>query len=226
VTITGALTQTSGAAFDVELGGTTPGTTHDRAVVTGAATLAGALNVALVNGFLPADHDLFTIMTFASSTGEFGTMNLPPLAGDLNWKYHHNPTSIILEALIDLDGDGVSNAIDCAPNDATAWSLPAEVAGVGFAADGQTLSWGSLAAQAGPAIVYDVMRGQVGQWPVGSGAAETCLVSDTAATQITDSTTPAVGAALYYLTRGANVCGIGTYGNRSNGTPRVTPICP
>jgi len=226
VGISGALTGSPASTFDVEIGGLAAGSEHDRAAITGAASLSGTLSVSLVNGFSPNDHDMFTIMTFASSTGEFTTFDLPTLDGGLSWRYHHNPTAIILEALADIDGDGVSNASDCAPIDPTAWALPAEIAGVGFSLNGQTLSWGSLAVQAGPATVYDVMRGLIAQLPTGGGAAETCLTSDTAATQIIDATTPAIGAGFYYLTRGANVCGVGTYGNRSNGAPRVTPICP
>lgn len=192
----------------------------------GAEGLAGALNVSLINGFSPSDFDTFTIMTFTSSTGTFEVLNLPSLGGDLVWKIHYNPTSIVLEVLADLDGDGVRNSEDCAPSDPTAWSVPAEVPGAAFAGDGQTFSWTSLAAQAGPATVYDAMRGLVSELPVGAGAAESCLASGATANQITDTSTPALGAAFYYLVRGKNVCGVGTYGSTTGGEPRLTTACP
>jgi len=226
VTIGGTVTQTAGAAFDVELGGLVAGAEHDQANITGVATLAGALNVTLVNGFTPADLDTFTIMTFGSATGSFSSINLPTLGGDLVWKVHNNPTSIVLEVLDDLDGDGVRNMEDCAPQDPTVWAVPAEVAAVALSLDGQAVSWGSLAAQAGPATTYDALRGLIAQLPAGGGAAETCLASGSAATQLTDATSPAVGTGIYYLTRGRNICGIGSYGTRSNGVPRTPAICP
>jgi hypothetical protein len=226
VTIAGTLTQTAGATVDIELGGLVPGADHDQANVTGVATLAGPLNVTLVNGFVPADLDTFTIMTFGSAVGAFSSIDLPTLGGDLIWKVRNNPTSIVLEVLADLDGDGVRNLSDCRPEDPTVWSVPTEVSNVAIALDRQTVSWASLAAQAGPVTVYDAMRGLVSQLPAGGGAAETCLASGTAVTQLTDATTPAIGAGFYYLARGKNVCGTGTYGTRSNGVPRTPAICP
>jgi hypothetical protein len=226
VTIVGTCTQTAGAAFDVDIAGLVAGSGHDQANITGAATLAGALDVTLVNGFVPAELDTFTVMTFPSSVGEFDAFNLPVLGGDLAWKYHHNANAIVLEIVADLDGDGVRNASDCAPTDPGTWSLPAEIAGVAFAADNTTMSWDSLSVQAGPAVGYDAMRGLISQLPAGGGAAETCLASGTAATSVADLSTPALGTGYYYLVRGGNPCGKGTYGTRSNGTPRTPVVCP
>jgi hypothetical protein len=192
----------------------------------GAEGLAGALNVSLINGFSPSDFDTFTIMTFTSSTGTFEVLNLPSLGGDLVWKIHYNPTSIVLEVLADLDGDGVRNSSDCAPSDPTVWAVPTEVSGVAFATDGVTLSWTSLATQAGPATTYDVVRGLVSELRVGGGAAETCLASGDTANQAADAAVPALGAAFHYLVRGVNVCGAGTYGAASDGAPHETEACP
>jgi hypothetical protein len=88
------------------------------------------------------------------------------------------------------------------------------------------VSWASLAAQAGPQTVYDAMRGILSQLPAGGGAAEICLATNSATTQLTDATIPASRTGLYYLVRGKNVCGVGTYGTRSNGTPRTPAVCP
>ena len=41
----------------------------------GTAALAGALNVALVNGFMPALGASFTILTFGARSGDFNTEN-------------------------------------------------------------------------------------------------------------------------------------------------------
>jgi hypothetical protein len=51
--------------------------------VTGAATLDGTLNVALVNGFTPALNDRFRFMTFGSRTGFFSAQNGLDLGGGL-----------------------------------------------------------------------------------------------------------------------------------------------
>jgi hypothetical protein len=228
VTISGSLTQSAGATLDVELGGLTPVTTHDRVAVSGAATIAGTLHVSIVNGFVPHHLDTFTILTFGSASGTFSTLDVPDLGGDLGWKVHYNPTSVVLEVDADLDGDEVDNSVDCAPEDPTAWAVPAQVAGARFGADHATLSWTSLAAQAGPAVVYDVLRGALAQLPggVGSGAAETCLATGTPTAQITDSSIPVPAAAYYYLVRGSHVCGDGTWGSPSSGPPYSPTACP
>jgi hypothetical protein len=126
----------------------------------------------------------------------------------------------------DLDGDGATNALDCAPLDPGAFSLPAEATGAAFAADGETLSWVSSAPGSGPDTVHDVMRGALPQFPIGSGAAETCLDSGLAADSTVDASAPAPGEGFYYLVRGANACGVGTYGFATGGAERNTLACP
>jgi hypothetical protein len=43
---------------------------------------------------------------------------------------------------------------------------------------------------------------------------------------LADSTVPAAGAGFWYLSRGENSCGNGTFGQQSDGTPRLTTTCP
>ena len=131
----------------------------------------------------------------------------------------------IAAVLPDTDGDGVPDASDCAPLDNTAFAVPAEVSGAGFGVDRATLRWDSLAAQAGSGTVYDIMRGSVGRFPVGTGADETCLSEGQAGASLVTAPAPATGAAWYYLVRGSNACGTGSYGSASDGTARTTTAC-
>ena len=57
------------ATLDIEIGGATPGTQHDRVTVADSATLAGTLAVNLMDGFVPTPGQQFTIMTYGSRTG-------------------------------------------------------------------------------------------------------------------------------------------------------------
>jgi hypothetical protein len=41
-----------------------------------------------------------------------------------------------------------------------------------------------------------------------------------------DAAIPAPGGGFWYLSRGENACGNGTYGTQSNASPRVTTTCP
>jgi fibronectin-binding autotransporter adhesin len=59
------------ARLQMEIGGTNRGAQYDSVDVTGAATLAGILDVDLINGFQPNVGQTFTVMTFASHTGDF-----------------------------------------------------------------------------------------------------------------------------------------------------------
>ncbi len=133
-----------------------------------------------------------------------------------------NPASTPL----DRDGDGAPNGADCAPDDAGARAIPGEVAGLRIGGDKVTISWDSAAPAAGPGTIHDVARGLVAQLPVGSGSAETCLARGIAASVASDSATPAPGSGHWYLVRGRNVCGAGTYGLGEGGAPRATATCP
>jgi VCBS repeat-containing protein len=97
LSVTGTYTQSATGALEIELSGTgTPGTAYDRLTVSGAATLGGALNVSLVNGFVPASGDSFVVMSYASATGAFTSQNLPPLGGGLSWNVAVGPTAVTL----------------------------------------------------------------------------------------------------------------------------------
>ena len=115
----------------------------------------------------------------------------------------------------------------CAPG--TPITVPSEIAGVALASNKSSISW-SAATGVGPGVVYDVVRGRVGQWPVGSGAAETCIATSTSATTALDATTPGAQTSFWYLTRARNSCGIGSYGYQElHGVPtlaRITTACP
>lgn len=69
LTVTGAFPQSSSGNLNIELGGLTAGTTYDRLAVSGAATLDGAVNLSLVNGFTPSPGDSFRVVTAASVNG-------------------------------------------------------------------------------------------------------------------------------------------------------------
>jgi len=105
---------------------------------------------------------------------------------------------------------------------------PAEATGLTFGANGTSIAWTPIPGVP-PGTVYDVARGPAGPWAVGSGAGETCLGA-VAAPPATDAALPPAGQAFWYLVRGRNACGTGTYGRAAtNGVPgaeRITSACP
>jgi fibronectin-binding autotransporter adhesin len=68
-TITGTYTQLSNASLQIELAGTTSGTQYDFVNIsgTGNSTLGGALQLSLLNGFLPSPSDTFTVLSAAGN---------------------------------------------------------------------------------------------------------------------------------------------------------------
>jgi hypothetical protein len=76
--VNGNYTQSGTGTLDVQLGGTPASGQFGQLAVTGTATLAGALQVDLVNGYGGNPGDVFTILTFGSGLGDFDNLNLPP----------------------------------------------------------------------------------------------------------------------------------------------------
>ena len=88
------------ANLTMELTGTTPGTQFDRLVLAGSASLAGALNVVLLDDFMPAANDAFEIITAAGGvSGTFTSETLPVLAADLEWDVIYGSNNVTLQVL-------------------------------------------------------------------------------------------------------------------------------
>jgi hypothetical protein len=75
LTVVGNYTQTSAGILTVQVGGTDAGDTFDQLNITGQTTLAGTLTVNLIHGFVPQKGETFPVLTFASETGSFATVN-------------------------------------------------------------------------------------------------------------------------------------------------------
>ena len=76
-------TQESTGTLEIELGGTMPGSGHDQVAVTGDATLGGALEVKLADGYSPIPIDTFTILTANAVSGTFDSVSVPSFLGGL-----------------------------------------------------------------------------------------------------------------------------------------------
>jgi fibronectin-binding autotransporter adhesin len=80
--VVGNYTQTAGGSLDIEIGGLTPGTQYDQLAVAVNASLAGELDVELINGFSPttdASFDIILAGLFGTVSGTFNTLHFPTL---------------------------------------------------------------------------------------------------------------------------------------------------
>lgn len=75
-------------------------------------------------------------------------------------------------------------------------------------------------------VTVDVLRGQVGQWPVGSGVGEMCLAPNTDDNSVVDNDPVANGVPFYYLIRLDQGACTGPYGTTGEGDPRESTNCP
>jgi hypothetical protein len=123
----------------------------------------------------------------------------------------------------DDDNDGTLDSVDCAPFDPNQSTVPGEVgATLAFATDTATLSWDAV----GEATVYNVYRGTI---PVSgfAGYDHTCFDADVAGTSASDSGTPALDGAFYYLVSAENCFGESGLGSDSGAGPRPNAApCP
>jgi hypothetical protein len=140
----------------------------------------------------------------------------------------------------DTDGDGfgapgdatcaAGAQTDCDDGNPLVWSAPVEVTNLRLASQPSTsLAWDAQGALVGTGVTYDVLRGNLSVLPVGSGS-EVCESSGASGTTATDGAIPPPGSGFWYLVRGHDSCGAGTYGyRRDNGAPgaeRMSTTCP
>ena len=126
----------------------------------------------------------------------------------------------------DTHPDSLCGGDDCNDLVGTVWHAPFEVANLLLTtASPANPAWDSQTGVAGPETVYDLVSGTFG--PGGgtiSFPAASCLQSGGPSSYSDVRPDPATGTAYWYLARGRNSCGTGTYGT----VPRDTniPACP
>ncbi len=156
----------------------------------------------------------------------FDCAGTPSCCGDAVCNGPETPASCAADCnTLDTDLDDTRNIFDCAPLDASAFAIPPEVVGERFSGDKETLTWTSVVPGTGSGTVYDVLRGVITELPVGSGPSETCLEFSIPVTSASIVGDPPPGQAWYILVRAANVCGTGSLGTESDGTPRIGVVC-
>ena len=77
ITVNGDFVQTTSGRLSVEIGGTRPGLEFDLLNISGRATLAGAIELDLLNNFIPAAGGAFDVVNSASLVGDFQSVILP-----------------------------------------------------------------------------------------------------------------------------------------------------
>ena len=95
--------QLAGGSLALEIGGATPGTQYDELVVGGTAILAGRLELNFINGFAPKAGDQLQILSCASQSGTFSSVDPSPLPGTV-WvpQYHGTNVTVILADTVSM----------------------------------------------------------------------------------------------------------------------------
>ena len=68
-------TQKATGSLNIQIGGTTLGTQYSQLAVSNGASLSGTLNINLLNSFVPAVGNVFTIVTGSAISNKFTTVN-------------------------------------------------------------------------------------------------------------------------------------------------------
>jgi len=89
-------TQDMSGSLGIEIGGLAPGTEYDQLSIVGTAALSGTLMVTLINGYSPIPGDSFELLTAGAISGEFATLDLPPLTDTARWRVEYMPTAVSL----------------------------------------------------------------------------------------------------------------------------------
>jgi hypothetical protein len=104
-------------------------------------------------------------------------------------------------------------------------AAPPEIRNGTAAADKKTFTWLPQTS----ATRYDVVRGSTGAFPVGPGGGDEVCFDNLDGPTVVDAVIPGAGGGFFYLSRGENSCGNGTWGTQGfHGAPGAvrTTTCP
>jgi hypothetical protein len=87
--------QTATGTLLMELGGNSAGTQYSQLAVAGAASLAGSLNLRLINGFIPQPGDTFQVLACAARAGAFNSISAAQPEGTV-WVPRYTGTNVTL----------------------------------------------------------------------------------------------------------------------------------
>ena len=121
IIINGDLTLADSSELDMQIGGIDP-ELYDRLLISGGFSVAGKLNVTLINGYIPANGSTFDLFNYGSETGTFAQISLPVVLSQSDWNTNH---------LYAPASDPLSGSITFIPEPST-WVLLG--AGLGFGA--------------------------------------------------------------------------------------------
>lgn len=95
LTIDGNYEQTAAGLLEIEIGGLTAGTQHDRLVVNGSAMLAGRLDLPLINAFVPSVNDEVPILTAGGNiSGGFDAIHVTDLPSGIAQRLVYNASDV------------------------------------------------------------------------------------------------------------------------------------
>ncbi len=94
--ITGSYLQRPVGKLTIEIGGLAVATQYSRLEVSGSATLDGALELELANGFKASVGDSFRVMSFGSATGQFAqVLSTPPKNVEFQLRYKATGVDVV-----------------------------------------------------------------------------------------------------------------------------------
>lgn len=172
-TIRGNFSQGGSGTFGVELGGLVQADQFDVLNITGTARLGGALEVELIQGFLPTVGNTFQILTAASVVGTFDSLAAFDTAGmfdiDVSVLYSAVDAVVRIDSVSVLGDYNQNGIVDAA--DYVVWRDTLGQMGMDLAADGN----GNGAIDPGD---YSVWRSHFGQTVAGAGFASYATVPE------------------------------------------------
>lgn len=99
VGIASGYTQYPDGILAIEIGGLTPGSQFDQLNVTGSVSVDGALNLSLINAYMPNIGDTFTIVTADSFSGTFFTVNGTNIGNGRKFQINYLSNAVVLEVV-------------------------------------------------------------------------------------------------------------------------------